>query len=76
MYALEIATNGLLPAETRGPPLGAPWAVRNGSCTGLAAGELHFPGGVALGRWDGAAYVTTGAVFGPGAGTVVRVPTS
>lgn len=76
LYVLEIAKDGLLAAEGGGPPLGALWAVRSGSRTELAPGELLFPGGVAIGRWDGAAYVTTGAVFGPGAGKVVRIPTS
>lgn len=76
LYVLEIAKAGLLAAETGEPPVGALWAVRDGTRTELAPGELLFPGGVAIGRWDGAAYVTTGAVFGPGAGKVVRVPAS
>jgi hypothetical protein len=68
MYVLEIATNGLLTED----PTGALWAVRGSSRTQLAPGQLLFPGGVAIGR-DGALFVTTGAVFGPGAGAVVRI---
>jgi hypothetical protein len=72
MYVLEIAKNGLLSAELGGPPVGALWAVKDGTRTELAPGELLFPGGVAVGR-HGTLYVTTGAVFGDGAGTVVKV---
>jgi sugar lactone lactonase YvrE len=68
LYVLEIATNGLLSED----PTGALWAVRGSSRTELAPGQLLFPGGVAIGR-DGALFVTTGAVFGPGAGAVVRI---
>ena len=38
----------------------------------LAEGELLAPGGVTVGRHD-SLYVTTGTVFGPEAGAVVRV---
>lgn len=73
MYVLEIAKEGLADVFFRGsPPIGALWAVENGTRTELAPGTLLFPGGVAVGA-DGALYVTTGAVFGPGAGAVVRV---
>lgn len=73
MYVLEIAKEGLVDVILRGgPPIGALWAVRNGSKTEIAPGSLLFPGGVAVGS-DGSLYVTTGAVFGPDAGAVVRV---
>jgi hypothetical protein len=68
MYVLEISKNGLLSED----PAGALWAVNGDSRTELAPGELLFPGGVAVGR-HGTLYVTTGAVFGEGAGTVVKV---
>jgi hypothetical protein len=68
MYVLEIATNGLL----SGDPTGALWAVRGSERTELAPGTLLFPGGVTVGV-GGALYVTTGAVFGPDAGAVVKV---
>jgi hypothetical protein len=73
MYVLEIAKNGLGDVLFHGgPPIGALWAVKNGEKTELGAGTLPFPGGVVQGD-DGALYVTTGAVFGAGAGAVVRV---
>jgi hypothetical protein len=71
MYVLEISKNGLLSDS----PVGALWAVSGGSKTELAPGELLFPGGVAVGR-NGSLYVTTGAVFGEGAGAVVKVSPS
>jgi sugar lactone lactonase YvrE len=71
MYVLEISKNGLLSDN----PVGALWAVQGGTKTELAPGELLFPGGVAVGRHN-TLYVTTGAVFGEGAGTVVKVSTS
>jgi hypothetical protein len=73
MYVLEIVKEGLLGVEVFGaPPIGALWAVRGGTKTELATGTLMAPGGVAVG-YDGAVNVTTGTVFGPGAGTVVRI---
>jgi sugar lactone lactonase YvrE len=73
MYVLEIAKNGLGDVFFfGGPPIGALWAVKGGQKTELGAGTLLFPGGVVQGK-NGALYVTTGAVFGPGAGAVVRV---
>ncbi len=73
MYVLEIAKEGLLDIEVfGGPPIGALWAVEDGVKTELAEGELLFPGGVDVGR-RGTLAVTTGSVFGPGAGTLVRV---
>lgn len=68
LYVLEIAKNGLLDAG-----LGALWRVNHGAKTELVPGTLFFPGGVAIGH-DDDLFVTTGAVFGPGAGAVVRVP--
>jgi hypothetical protein len=66
MYVLEI---GLFHAP---PPFGALWAVKNGVRTQIAPGTLLAPGGVAVAE-DGTIYVTTGTVFGPDAGSVVRV---
>jgi glucose/arabinose dehydrogenase len=66
MYVLEI---GLFHAP---PPFGALWAVKNGTRTEIAPGSLLAPGGVAVAE-DGAIYVTTGTVFGPDAGSVVRL---
>jgi hypothetical protein len=73
MYVLEIVKEGLLGVEIFGdPPIGALWAVKGGTKTELVPGELLFPGGVDV-NFDGSLYVTTGSVFGPGAGTLVRV---
>jgi hypothetical protein len=66
MYVLEIAKNGLLDAG-----LGALWRVKHGTKTELVPGTLLFPGGLAVEHDD--LFVTTGSVFGPGAGGVVRV---
>jgi len=46
--------------------------VKHGTKTELAPGTLFFPGGIAVGH-DDDLFVTTGAVFGPGAGGVVRI---
>lgn len=73
MYVLEIVKEGLLGAEIFGdPPIGALWAVEGGTKTELAPGTLLAPGGVAAG-YNGALSVTTGTVFGPGGGGVVRI---
>lgn len=73
MYVLEIVKEGLLGAEIFGdPPIGALWAVNGGTKTELAAGTLMAPGGVAVG-YNGTLSVTTGTVFGPGGGAVVRI---
>jgi sugar lactone lactonase YvrE len=73
MYVLEIVKDGLLGVEVFGaPPIGALWAVKGGTKTELATGTLMAPGGVAV-SYDGTLNVTTGTVFGPGAGTVERV---
>jgi hypothetical protein len=72
MYVLEIVKEGLLGAEIFGePPIGALWAVKGGK-TELAPGTLLAPGGVAVG-FNGSLSVTTGTVFGPGGGGVVRI---
>jgi sugar lactone lactonase YvrE len=73
MYVLEIVKEGLLGVEVFGePPIGALWAVDGGSKTELVPGTLMAPGGVAVG-FNGSLSVTTGTVFGPGGGAVVRV---
>jgi hypothetical protein len=73
MYVLEIVKEGLLGAEIFGePPIGALWAVKGGAKTELAPGTLMAPGGVAVG-FNGTLSVTTGTVFGPGGGAVVRI---
>ncbi len=73
MYVLEIVKEGLLGVEVFGdPPIGALWAVDGGTKTELAPGTLMAPGGVAVGH-KGSLSVTTGTVFGPGGGAVVRV---
>lgn len=73
MYVLELVKEGLLGVEVFGaPPIGALWKVQGGTKTELATGTLMAPGGVAVG-YDGTLNVTTGTVFGPGAGAVVRV---
>ena len=73
MYVLEIAKESLLAVEIFGePPIGALWAVKGGTKTELAPGTLLAPGGVAVG-FNGSLAVTTGTVFGPGGGGVVRI---
>jgi hypothetical protein len=73
MYVLEIVKAGLLSFEVLSePPIGALWRVKKGSKTELAKGDLMAPGGVTVAD-DDALYVTTGTVFGPRAGAVVRV---
>jgi sugar lactone lactonase YvrE len=73
MYVLELVKEGLLGVEVFGePPIGALWAVKGGSKTELAPGSLLAPGGVAVG-FNGSLSVTTGTVFGPGGGGVVRI---
>ena len=73
MYVLEIVKDGLLGVEIFGaPPIGALWAVKGGTKTELAEGELLAPGGVDVGR-RGTLSVTTATVFGPGAGSIVQI---
>jgi sugar lactone lactonase YvrE len=72
MYPLEIAKDSLWAVEILGaPPVGALYEVDDGDKVELAPGSLLFPGGVAVRR--GEIYVTTGGVFGPDAGTVMRI---
>lgn len=76
MYVLEMAKDGLggflVLDQNPATVVGALWAVKGGARTELAPGSLVVPGGVAVGD-DGALYVTTGDVLGPGHGSVVRV---
>jgi hypothetical protein len=72
LYVLEIAKEGLLAVEFFGaPPIGALWRVEDGSKTEIEPGELLAPGGVAVD--DENLYVTTGTIFGPEQGAVVRI---
>ena len=69
MYVLEFAKNSVLNLATS--PLGALYALKDGARTELVPGTLLAPGGVVV---DGTTlYVTTRTVFGPGAGSVVRI---
>jgi hypothetical protein len=74
LLVLEIAKEGLLIAESNpdAPPAGALWAYEDGQRTEIAPGALLVPGGVAVADED-RIYVTTGTVFGPGGGEVVRI---
>ena len=74
MYVLEIVKEGLLGVAGifGDPPIGALWAVKGGAKTELVPGTLMAPGGVAVGL-NGSLSVTTGTVFGPGGGAVVRI---
>jgi hypothetical protein len=76
LYVLEIAKQGLLAVEVFGaPPIGALWAVEGRRKSELARGTLLAPGGVAVGatRRGEVAFITTGTIFGPGKGQVVRL---
>jgi hypothetical protein len=73
MYVLEIAKNGLAGALVLGtefPPIGALWAVNDGSRTAISD-SLVAPGGVAVDN-QGDIFVTT-VTFGPPGGTVVNL---
>jgi hypothetical protein len=73
LYVLELFKAGLLFAGVGlAPPVGALWKVQGGSRTEIAPGSLLAPGGVAVGT-ENALYVTTGTIFGPGAGAVVKL---
>jgi hypothetical protein len=73
LYVLEIAKDGLLPLELgSGNPAGALFALKNGVRTEIAPGQLLVPGGVGIAP-NGTLYVTTGTVFGPGAGSIVAI---
>jgi hypothetical protein len=72
LYVLEIAKAGLLAVEFfNAPPIGGLWRVEDGKKKELARDELMAPGGVAVD--DDNIYVTTGTIFGEGAGAVVRI---
>ena len=76
LYVAEMVHEGLMTmfAET-GPPIGAVVSVGpdGGEPTIVATGEqLMALGGLAVDA-DGAVYVTTGTIMGPGAGTVVKI---
>jgi hypothetical protein len=72
MYVVEIVKAGLLSFEVFGEePIGGLWRVKHGTKKELARDELMAPGGVAVD--DDNIYVTTGTVFGEGAGAVVRI---
>jgi hypothetical protein len=76
LYVLEIAKQGLLAVEAFGaPPIGALWAVEGRRKSELARGKLLAPGGVVVGetRHSEVAFITTGTIFGPGKGQVVRL---
>jgi hypothetical protein len=76
LYVLEIAKQGLLAVEVFGaPPIGALWAVEDRRKSELARGKLLAPGGIAVGatRHGEVAFITTGTIFGPGKGQVVRL---
>ena len=73
LLVLELVKEGLLAAEAgTAPPIGALWAVEDGSKTEIAAGSLLAPGGVAVADEE-RIYLTTGTLLGPGAGEVVRI---
>ena len=73
LLVLELVKEGLLAAEAgTAPPIGALWAVEDGSKTEIAEGSLLAPGGVAVADEE-RLYVTTGTLLGPGAGEVVRI---
>jgi len=73
LLVLEIAKVGLLPVEAGiAPPIGALWAYDDGEKTEIAPGALQAPGGVDVADEE-RIYVTTGTLFGPSAGEVVRI---
>jgi hypothetical protein len=72
LYAVEIASTGLLNAPPNAPPIGALVRITPGASQHTTvAGGLSAPYGVAL--TDGAAYVTTCAVCA-GGGEVIKIP--
>lgn len=70
LYVAEMAKNGLF-ALFGGDTVGALWRVKGDIRTEIAAGQLHVPGDVAVGR-NGTVYVTTGSIF-PDGGAVVAI---
>ena len=72
LYAVQIATDGLLSALPGELPMGSLVKITPGASQHeTVAGDLPAPYGVALTK--GAAYVTTCAVC-PGGGEVIKVP--
>lgn len=76
LYVAEMAHAGLMSFFTgEAPPIGAVLSVApgGGEPTMVATGEqLMALGGLAVGE-DGAVYVSTGTVMGPGAGALVKI---
>jgi hypothetical protein len=79
LYVAEMVHDGLMSLFAGGedgpPPLGAVMSVApgGGEPTLVATGEqLMALGGLAVDA-DGAIYVSTGTIMGPGAGTVVKI---
>ena len=74
VYALEIASEGLLAGTPENPFSPALIEIRpDGTQKVLLNGQdLSAPGGVAVGS-DGMLYVTNCALCGPGAGSVIKV---
>ncbi len=77
LYVAEMVHEGLMTvfAETGAPPIGAVLSVApgGGEPTMVATGEqLMALGGLAV-DGEGAVYVSTGTIMGPGAGTVVKI---
>jgi hypothetical protein len=71
LYAVEIATDGLLAVPAGGLPIGSLVKLTPGASVHETVSVLSAPYGVAL--RSGAAYVTTCAVC-VGGGEVIRVP--
>jgi len=71
LYVLEMVKSSVLNLFLGTDDVGALWRLKDGTKTEIAAGQLHAPGGVAVGR-DGAIYVTNWSVA-LGAGEVLRI---
>ncbi len=76
LYVAELVHDGLMGLFTgEAPPIGAVMSVApgGGEPTMVATGEqLMALGGLDVGS-DGAVYVSTGTVMGPGAGAIVKI---
>lgn len=74
LYAVQLATGGLLAVPEGQPPTGSVVRVKpGGGAPKVVAENLSAPYGIALRGWDNRyAYVTTGSVL-PDAGQVVRI---
>jgi len=71
LYVLEMARSGLMNLFLGVDDSGALWRLKDGTKTEIAAGQLHAPGGVAVGR-GGTIFVTNRSV-GLGVGEVLRI---